>query len=62
MSGSQVDCIPFKSLRSITDFESVVSGITVQDIQLLVDVLQFDEDSMTSCVGITAPEPPPGMK
>lgn len=62
MSGSQVDCIPFKNLRSITDFESVVFGITVQDIQLLVDVLQFDEDSMTSCVGITAPEPPPGMK
>ena len=34
----------------------------MQDIQLLVDALRFEEDNMTACVGVTAPELPPGMK
>ncbi len=103
LSGTQIDTIPNKSLKSITDFEAVVGGVspgwlylpdctylwtycidrylnkyffehleikrvwifnqvTVQDIQLLVEALRFEEDNMTACVGITAPEPPPGMK
>lgn len=62
LSGTQIDSIPFKSLKSIIDFEAVVAGVTVEDIKLLVDILRFEEDSMTSCVGITAPEPPAAMK
>ena len=40
----------------------IFNQVTVQDIQLLVEALRFEEDNMTACVGITAPEPPPGMK
>lgn len=54
MSGTQLECIPNKTLKSITDFEEVLNGITVQDIQMLVDALALDE-SMTSCVGTTGP-------
>ena len=32
-----------------------------QDVQLLVEAMGFDENNMTSCVGVTAPTPPPGM-
>lgn len=61
MSGTQVESIPFKNIRSITEFESVLSAVTIQDIQMLVELFDFSEDNMTSCVGITSPAPPIGM-
>jgi hypothetical protein len=54
LSGTQLENIPFKTLRSVSDFEEVLSGVTVQDVQLLVDVLDFSEENITSCVGVTA--------
>lgn len=27
---------------------------------LLVEAMNFEEDNMTTCVGVTAPSPPPG--
>ena len=62
LSGTQLDSIPNKTLRSISDFESVLSSVTVQDVQLLVELFQFHEENMTACVGVTAASPPDGMK
>lgn len=62
LSGTQLDYIPYKGLSSISEFESVISGVTLQDIQMLVEAFQFDESNMTSCVGITAPNPPASMQ
>jgi hypothetical protein len=61
LAGTQFDHIPFKLLRNIDEFESVVNAVSIQDIQILADLFDFDENCMTSCVGITAPFPPPGM-
>ena len=58
ISGTQVSTIPDKSLKSISDFESTLQSVTLQDIQLLVELFKFDEENMTACVGITAPSPP----
>jgi predicted Zn-dependent peptidase len=57
LSGTQVDNIQFKTIQSINDFESVLLSITPQDVQLLIDLLKFNnEDTMTSCVGISSPD------
>ena len=40
----------------------MLAGVTVQDVQLLVEAMGFEEDNMTACVGVTAPSPPPGME
>eukprot|EP00607_Mallomonas_marina_P007369 CAMPEP_0182419444 /NCGR_PEP_ID=MMETSP1167-20130531/3899_1 /TAXON_ID=2988 /ORGANISM="Mallomonas Sp, Strain CCMP3275" /LENGTH=1078 /DNA_ID=CAMNT_0024594381 /DNA_START=315 /DNA_END=3551 /DNA_ORIENTATION=+ len=61
MSGVQVSSVPVKGLGVIADFESVLAGITVQDIHRLMEVLVFDEREMTACVGISSPSPPPEM-
>ena len=53
MSGTQVDAIPQKTIKCISDFEKVLGGITVQDIQQLVTVLNFDDDNMTAVCGTT---------
>jgi predicted Zn-dependent peptidase len=60
MSGTQLDCIPFKSLKFISDYEKVLSGMTVQDIQYLVEIFNFDEANMTACIGIASPKNPSG--
>jgi hypothetical protein len=62
LSGVQLESIPNKSLKSISEFETVLNSITVQDVQMLVDVFRFEEDNMTVCVGVTSPEPPNSMK
>lgn len=62
MSGCQLEELPYKNLESIAEFEKVLSSVTVQDIQLLVELLQFEEEKMTSCVGVTSPQPPKDMK
>lgn len=64
MAGSQIDskALAVKGLGVISDFESVLLSLTVQDIQLLVECLLFDESDMTACVGISAPNLPPGMQ
>lgn len=36
MSGTQVESIPNKNLRGISEFESVLNAVTIQDIQTLV--------------------------
>lgn len=58
MSGTQLDSIPHKTLKCISDFETVLSGITVQDIQYLVEIFGFSDDNMTSCIGIASPKNP----
>jgi len=58
MSGTQLECIPQKTIKCITDFETILSKVALSDVQLLVDALKFDENSMTSCIGITSPQPP----
>lgn len=58
LSGTQIDSIPNKDLKSISEFEAVLSSVTVQDIQVLVEIFNFEEDNMSACVGITAPTPP----
>jgi len=50
------------NLQAITkEYAGVLGEITVQDIQLLVKVLGFEEEKMTVCVGIASPNCPPGM-
>lgn len=58
LSGTQSECVPDKSLRSVAEYETVLNSVSVQDIQFLVDVFQFEEDNMTACVGVTAPQAP----
>lgn len=58
MSGTQLECIPQKTIKCIADFETILSKVALSDVQLLVDALKFDENSMTSCIGITSPQPP----
>ena len=53
LSGTQLENIPLKTLRCLTDFEAVLATVTVQDVQQLVDVLDFSPERITSCVGIT---------
>ena len=40
LSGTQLDNIPYKSLACVADFEDVVNGITLQDVQLLVRLIR----------------------
>jgi hypothetical protein len=44
LSGTQVDNIQFKTIQSINDFESVLLSITPQDVQLLIDLLKFNNE------------------
>jgi hypothetical protein len=36
--------------------------VTVQDVRLLVEAMNFVDENMTACVGVTAPNPPPGKR
>jgi predicted Zn-dependent peptidase len=58
LCGSQLNCMPNKNLGSIVDYEHVLQGVTVKDVQLLVEVLDLTEDNMTACIGISGPTPP----
>ena len=58
LSGTQLEAMPLKTLRSISEFENVLASVTAQDVQQLVEAMGFTEDNMTTCVGITAPRPP----
>ncbi|KAK0329679.1 hypothetical protein LTR94_035820, partial [Friedmanniomyces endolithicus] len=49
------------TIKALADFEAVVNSVTVQDVQLLIDLMSFEEESMTVCVGIAAPQPPAEM-
>ena len=62
MAGTQIDQIPNKSLRDIVEFETVLQSVTVQDVQGLVELMNFTEENMTTCVGITAPTLPDILK
>ena len=62
LTGTQLDSFPQKSLKSTSEFEAVLSAITVQDIQLLVQAFNFEEENMTACVGIASPQPPNTMQ
>ena len=52
MSGTQLENIPLKTLKSISDFESVLESVTVQDVQQLVELMDFSDSKITSCIGI----------
>lgn len=43
-----------------SEFETTLNGVTVQDVRLLVEAMNFVDENMTACVGVTAPTPPPG--
>ena len=58
LCGTQIESIPFKTIQCLTEYEAVIAGVTVQDIQLLVEELNFCEENFTSCVGITSPATP----
>ena len=62
LSGTQLENIPLKTLKCITEFESVLAGITVQDVQQLVEVMGFEESNITSCIGVAAPQQPPARQ
>lgn len=64
MTGTQLDAVGLssKTLKYISDFETVLKSISVEDVQLLVSALNFDENNMTTCVAITSPNPPTNMK
>ena len=61
LSGTQLESMPLKTLRSIAEFENVLNSVTAQDVQLLVEAMNFTEENMTTCVGITAAQLPPGL-
>lgn len=61
LSGTQLESMPLKTLRSIAEFENVLSSVTAQDVQLMVEAMNFTEENMTTCVGITAAQLPPGL-
>ena len=59
---TQIESIPLKTLSCLTDFESVLGGITQQDVQFLVEELNFCEENYTQCVGITSSAPGPARQ
>lgn len=62
MSGTQLDEMPFKTIRSIAEYEKALASVTVTDVSQLVELMALNDDSsMTACVGIAAPTPPAGM-
>jgi len=64
MSGTQLDSVgsTSKTLRCISEFETVLKSVVVEDIHMLVEALNFNEDNMTTCVAITSPNPPNQLK
>ena len=58
LSGTQSTAVRGKSLSSIALFEQALQRVSAQDIALLVEAMEMEENNMTMCVGITAPEPP----
>lgn len=62
LSGTQLTYSPYKNIRSLADFESVLQSVTQKDLLDLVKVFQFREDCMSLCVGVTAPELPADLK
>lgn len=62
MSGTQLDEMPFKTIRGIAEYEKALASVTVADVSQLVELMGLDdENSMTACVGVASPSPPPGM-
>jgi predicted Zn-dependent peptidase len=55
LSGTQVESIPYKSVRCIAEYEKVLGSVAVQDVQLLIELLGFENDDYTTCVGIAGP-------
>lgn len=62
MCGTQLEHIPHKSLKCISEFENVLSSINVQDLQNLVEVLAFDDANMIAGIGIASPNSPNSAK
>ncbi len=64
MCGTQLEYVgrEAKTLRYVTDYESVLKDVTCEDIQLLVAALGFHEENMTTCIAVTSPNPPARVK
>ena len=62
LAGTQVEALQAKTLAATADFEAVLNAVTVQDVQALVELFQFEEEHMTVCVGVAAPQMPEKMK
>ena len=62
MSGTQLDEMPFKTIRGIAEYEKALASVTVADVSQLVELMALNDDSsMTACVGVASPSPPVGM-
>jgi predicted Zn-dependent peptidase len=56
LTGIQSSSLPLKSLSTILDYEMILSSITVNDVQTLMEILRMDdEENMTACIGIASP-------
>jgi predicted Zn-dependent peptidase len=58
MSGTQMSELPLKTLRGVAEYEKVVSSVTLQDMEQLVEMLKLDDGGMVSCVGIASSTSP----
>ena len=59
LSGTQLEDLPYKTIRCIGEYEKILAAVTVQDIAQLIDIMRLDDDnSMTTCIGIASPVPP----
>jgi predicted Zn-dependent peptidase len=56
LSGCQNEAIPLNSAEALLDFEELLHTVTAEDVQLVSDLMDFDdEEKMTVCVGVAAP-------
>ena len=59
LSGTQLEDLPYKTIRCIGEYEKILAAVTVTDIAQLIDIMRLDDDnSMTTCIGIASPNPP----
>jgi predicted Zn-dependent peptidase len=57
LSGSQIESIPLKSICYVIEYEKVLNGISLEDVRLLIDELNFCDENYVACIGITSSKP-----
>ena len=57
LSGTQIESIPLKSIRYVYEYEQVLNGVTLEDIRLLIDELNFCDENYVACIGVTSSKP-----
>lgn len=56
LAGLRLANKPVEVMDSLSPWEEMVRAVTREDLLLAIDAFGFDEDRMTSCVGISSPE------